>query len=57
MGYKQEHEVDFNFIGKLKENNLIDRDIFSIDADKNELIIGEVPTLFKKQIGKHNHVN
>ena len=47
MGYKQDHGVDFIFIGKLKENNLIDREIFSINADTKELIIGEVPTLLK----------
>ena len=50
LGYKQEHGIDFNFIGKLKENNLIDREVFSINADTKELVIGEVPTLFKNQL-------
>ena len=30
LGYKQEHGIDFNFIGKLKKNKLIEREVFSI---------------------------
>lgn len=50
LGLKQEHGDDFNFIGKLKKNKLIDREVFSIDAESKELIIGELPTKFKNQL-------
>jgi len=50
LGYKQEHGVDFNFIGKLKEKQLIDKEVFSINADTKELVIGEIPTSFKNQL-------
>ena len=50
LGLKQEHGEDFNFIGKLKKNNLIDREVFSINAETKELIIGELPSQFKNQL-------
>lgn len=50
LGYKQEHGVDFNFIGKLKQNNIIDREVFSINSDSKELVIGEFPSQFKNQL-------
>ena len=50
LGYKQEHGIDFNFIGKLKKNKLIEREVFSINHDTKELVIGELPTLFKNQL-------
>lgn len=50
LGFKQEHGDDFNFIGKLKKNNLIDREVFSIDGESKELIIGELPSKFKNQL-------
>jgi hypothetical protein len=50
LGYKQEHGIDFNFIGKLKEKKLIEKEVFSINADTKELVIGEIPTSFKNQL-------
>ena len=50
LGYKQEHGIDFNFIGKLKEKKLIEKEVFSINADTKELVIGEIPTNFKNQL-------
>lgn len=50
LGYKQEHGIDFNFIGKLKKNKLIEREVFSINHDTKELVIGELPTQFKNQL-------
>jgi hypothetical protein len=50
LGYKQEHGEDFNFIGKLKKNKLIEKEVFSINADSKELIIGELPSQFKNQL-------
>ena len=50
LGYKQEHGDDFNFIRKLKLNNIIDREIFSIDHETKELIIGDVPPQFQNQL-------
>ena len=50
LGLKQEHGDDFNFVRKLKLNKLIDREVFSINAETKELIIGELPTQFKNQL-------
>ena len=50
LGLKQEHGDDFNFVRKLKLNKLIDKEVFSINAESKELIIGELPTQFKNQL-------
>ena len=50
LGYKQEHGTDFNFIGKLKQNKLIDKEVFTIDSESKELIIGDLPTKYKNQL-------
>ena len=50
LGYKQEHGDDFNFIRKLKLNNIIDREIFSLNHETKELIIGDVPPQFQNQL-------
>ena len=50
LGFKQEHGEDFNFIGKLKKNKLIEKEVFSINAESKELIIGELPSQFKNQL-------
>ena len=50
LGLKQEHGDDFNFVRKLKLNNLIDREVFSINGETKELVIGEVPTQFQNQL-------
>lgn len=50
LGYKQEHGIDFNFIGKLKQNKLIDKEVFSINAETKELIIGDLSDKIKNQL-------
>ena len=50
LGYKQEHGDDFNFIRKLKLNGIIDKEIFSINHETKELILGDVPPQFQKQL-------
>ena len=50
LGYKQEHGIDFNFIGKLKKNKLIEKEVFSINSETKELIIGEMPPDYKNRL-------
>ena len=50
LGLKQEHGDDFNFVRKLKLNNFIDKEVFSINGETKELIIGEMPSQFKNQL-------
>ena len=38
LGFKQERGIDFNFIGNLKKNKIIDKAIFSILPDDQKLI-------------------
>ena len=46
----QEHGDDSNFLRKLKINNLIYREVFSIDAKTKVFIIGEIISQFKNQL-------
>lgn len=50
LGYKQEHGDDFNFIRKLKLNNIINREIFLISNEKKELIVGDIPDEYDNQL-------
>ena len=50
LGYKQEHGDDFNFLRKLKLNGIIDREVFSINHDTKELILGGTPPQFENQL-------
>ena len=50
LGYKQEHGDDFNFLRKLKLNGIIDKEVFSIDHKKKELILGGTPPQFANQL-------
>lgn len=50
LGYKQEHGDDFNFVRKLKLNNIIEREVFSINHENKELILGDAPPQFKNQL-------
>ena len=47
LGFHHEHGVDFNFIGSLKKNKLIEKEIFSISPNDKELIIGDIPEKYK----------
>ena len=50
LGFKQEHGINFNFIGLLKEKKLINKKIFSLVSNNKELIIGEKPLEFSGQL-------
>ena len=50
LGYKQEHGDDFNFLRKLKLNNIIEKEIFSINHETKELILGDYPPQFQNQL-------
>ena len=44
LGFRHEHGVDFNWLGSLKKNGLIEKEMFTIDPNKNSLIIGSTPS-------------
>ena len=50
LGFKQEHGIDFNFIGLLKEKKIINKKIFSLIPKNKELIIGEMPLEYSGQL-------
>ena len=43
LGFRHEHGVDFNWLGSLKKNGLIEKEIFTILPDEEKLVIGSVP--------------
>ena len=47
LGYKQERGVEFNWIGMLKKNGIIDKAIFTISHEDEKLIIGNYPSDFE----------
>jgi hypothetical protein len=47
LGYRHEHGVDFNWIGSLKKNGLIEKEIFTILHDEEKLVVGSVPKQFE----------
>ena len=49
LGYKQERGVDFNFIGNLKKNGIIDKAIFSILPEEQKLVIGGYPSDYEDE--------
>ena len=44
LGFKHEHGVDFNFLGKLKEKGLINKEVFTILPKEEKLVIGGIPS-------------
>ena len=50
LGYKQEHGNDFNFLRKLKLNKIIEKEVFLINQETKELILGDVPPEFQNQL-------
>ena len=50
LGYKQEHGNDFNFLRKLKLNKIIEKEVFLINQETKELILGNVPPEFQNQL-------
>ena len=43
LGYRHEHGVDFNWIGSLKAKGYIDKEIFTILPEEEQLVVGGVP--------------
>ena len=50
LGYKQEHGNDFNFLRKLKLNKIIEKEVFLINQETKELILGDFPPEFQNQL-------
>ena len=49
LGYRHEHGIDFNWIGSLKKNGLIEKEIFSILPNEQKLVIGNIPEEYEGQ--------
>ena len=43
LGFRHEHGVDFNWLGTLKKNGLIEKEMFTILPDEEQLIVGSLP--------------
>ena len=43
LGFRHEHGVDFNWLGSLKKNGYIDKEMFTILSDEEKLVIGSLP--------------
>lgn len=50
LGYKQEHGIDFNLVGLLKKTGVIEKEMFSIVPESNQLIIGDYPHQFDGEL-------
>ena len=50
LGYNQEHGNDFNFLRKLKLNKIIEKEVFLINQETKELILGDFPPEFQNQL-------
>jgi len=48
LGFAHDEKDNFNLIKKLKENNLINKEIFVIDRISKKLIIGKIPDYLKE---------
>lgn len=48
LGFAHNEKDNFNLIKKLKENNLINKEIFVIDRISKKLIIGKIPDYLKE---------
>ena len=44
LGYRQEHGDEFDWLRELKKNNLIKYEMFTINPEEQQLIIGEFPS-------------
>ena len=43
LGFRHEHGVDFNWLGSLKQNGLIEKEIFTILPEEEKLVVGSIP--------------
>ena len=50
LGYKQDHGDEFNFIRMLKDEGIVDNEIYTIDPFTHELIIGNTTKKYKNDI-------
>ena len=50
LGFKHEHGINFNWIALLKQNGLIEKEIFSIIPNEKKLIIGDIPEEYKDEV-------
>ena len=50
LGYKQDHGDEFNFIRMLKNEGIVDNEIYTIDPFTHELIIGNTTKKYKNDI-------
>ena len=50
LGFKHEHGINFNWIASLKQNGLIEKEIFSIIPNEKKLIIGDIPEEYKDEV-------
>ena len=44
LGFRHEHGVDFNWLGSLKENGFIEKEIFTILPDEEKIVVGSLPS-------------
>jgi len=47
LGFRHEHGVDFSWLGSLKKNGYIEKEIFTILPEEEKLIVGSVPAQFE----------
>ncbi len=43
LGFRHEHGVDFNWLGSLKQNGFIEKEMFTILPDEEKLVVGSLP--------------
>ena len=49
LGYRHEHGVDYNWIGSLKKNGFIEKEIFSISPNDKTIVVGSIPEEYEGQ--------
>ena len=49
LGFRHEHGVNFNWLGSLKENGFIEKEIFTILPDDEKLVVGSLPSELEGQ--------
>ena len=43
LGFRHEHGVDFNWLGSLKQNGFIEKEIFTILPEEEKIVVGSLP--------------
>ena len=44
LGYRHEHGIDFNWIGSLKAKGYIEKEVFTILPEEEQLVVGGIPS-------------